>query len=69
MLAKQQKEDGVQDIDVSDTSEKASSPLERDASSLEQTIQTIQFGSLPEILINVAYILPEKYRSNLELMN
>ena len=47
MLAEQQEENGVQDMDVSDASEKASSPFEGDISSLEHPAQTIQFGSLP----------------------
>ena len=62
MLAEQQEVDGMQDIEMSDLSDKAPSPFEKMVSPLDQPTQKIQFGTLPEILINVVYILPEEDR-------
>ena len=62
MLAEQKHKDGVQDMEVSDLSDKAPSPFEEMVPSLDQPTQTIQFETLPEISINVVYILPEEYR-------
>ena len=60
MLAEQQERDGVQDIKMSDLSDKAPSPFEGTVPPLDQPTQKIQFGTLPEIPINV-YILSEEY--------
>ena len=62
MLAEQQEEDGVQDMEVSDLSDKAPSSFEEMVPPLDQPTQTIQFGTLLEIPKNVIYILPEEYR-------
>ena len=62
MLAEQQEEDGVQDMEVSDLSDKDPSPFKEMVPPLDQPTQKIQFGTMPEIPINVVYILPEEYR-------
>ena len=62
MLAEQQEEHGIQDIEMSDLSDKAPSPFEKMLPLLDQPTQKIQFGSLTEIPINAVYILREEYR-------
>ena len=56
-------------MEVSDLSDKAPSPFEEVIPSLEQLTQTIQFGTLPEIFINVVYILLEEYQRQTEWAN
>ena len=49
-------------MEVSDLSDKVSSLFEVMVPPLDQPTQTIKFGTLPEISINVVYILLEEYR-------